>query len=294
MIIKQLNRAIPKKYLFNLAAVIAIGATAALAVRGLIYTPPTPMCAERYGHPTLFGLQRPDGSLLGAGDLQARLGGRDWGVLENAQITKLKQGPAAVALRVALPHKAVQPGDRSGTTSGLGFTWLPAKLAGATSACLGYNVFLPDGFEFGAGGALPGLFGGPDLADRDPKKVSAFSSRMRWRDDGAAEVRVRSQLDQGGRSYAVDPNWTKLPRGEWVHIEQEIVLNSPGKEDGILRVWINRELKLEETMMAFAPDAKTRLGGVIADVHYADTGLGWIAAPKHTSLWLTEFELRSK
>jgi len=294
MLVKQLNRGIPKKYLFNAAAVLAMGVTAALTMRGLVYTPPTQMCSERYGLPTLFGLQRADGSLLAAGDLQSRLGGRDWGVLENAQVMKLKDGPSPVALRVALPQKAVAPGNTSGTTSGLGFTWLPAKLAGATSACLGYSVFLPDAFEFGTGGALPGLFGGPDASDRDPKRSTSFTSRLRWREDGGAEVRVRSPLDPNGRSFGIDTAWTKLPRGQWVHIEQEVVLNTPGQEDGILRVWVDRELKLEETAMAFGPDARTKLGGVIADVHYADAGLGWTAAPKNANLWISPFELRSK
>lgn len=294
MIVKQLKTNIPKMFFVNAVAAVLFCGTAAYAVRAFLFPPATPPCAERYGHPMMFNLQRSDGSLLAAGDLQSRLGGRDWGLLENLQIARLKDGPAATVLKIALPDKALRPGNTKGTTSGIGFPWSPVKMAGATSACLGYDLFLPADFEFGTGGALPGLMGGRVLGDAGDKKGPLFSTRLRWREDGGAEIRAQTAYERDGTGYAIDPNWTKLPRGQWVRIEQEVVLNTPGERDGVLRVWIDGELKLEATSMSYRSDDKAVFTGAQVDVHYGDAALGWVAPAKPASVWITPFDLRWK
>jgi hypothetical protein len=292
MVLKRKPIAIPKHYLFNAAGALLILGTTGYALRTWLFPEPMAACSVRLANALGFSVRRPDGGALTPAELQARLAGRDWGVLENASIVKLKDGPTTHAIKIALPQTGTRPGDTSGPTSGMGFPWPMAKLQMATSACLSYSVFLPDDFPFGTGGSLPGLVGGR-MSDRgSAKPADGFSTRYRWREDGTTEIRAASAIAPDAQGHAVDPAGTKLPRGRWVRLEQEVVLNSPGEEDGILRVWIDGELKLERTSMAYRAQASTGFHGVVSDTHYADGNLAWKLAPKSTAIWVTPFEVR--
>ena len=48
-----------------------------------------------------------------------------------------------------------------------------------------------------------------------------------------------------------------LPKGRWVRIEQELVLNTPGQADGIARLWLDGDLKAEGTGLKLR-EMKTR------------------------------------
>lgn len=292
MILRKTGSGIPKSYIFNAAAGLVMLGTLAYAVRTSLLPEDVPQCSERYSNATRFALQRSDGSVLTATDLQARLGGRDWGLLDNAKIVKVKNGPSPTALQVALPKGSPRSGDDTVAKSGLGFRWLSGRLAGAAAACLTYDVFLPQDFEFGPGGSLPGLFGGP--VDEHPQQPgrSGFSAPYRWQDDAKAAVRTVTTEHPQGTSIAIDPDRFKLERGRWTRLEQEVVLNTPGNRDGILRVWVNGALRLDRAKLTLRADDKTVFSGVAADVHYGRSDLSWAAAPKDTSVLLSPFELR--
>jgi hypothetical protein len=291
MVLKTQQFKLPRFFLFNLAAGVLFVGTAAYAVRSLFVTEEVPPCSERYVQATVFALRNASGAALTPADLQARLAGRDWGLLDNARIVETPDGPASAALQVRLADAKVARGEAGERPSGMGFTWMPSRLATASAACLGYTFRVPDDFEFGVGGTLPGLFGGREEAAA-PGGKAQFSARYRWRDDGKLELRAATVDAPGGLSLAIDPNKLTLPRGRWVRLEQEVVLNRPGASDGVLRVWVDGAMKLESRNLAFRDKDDQSLKGVIADVHYGRPDLSWAPAPKTANLLMSPFDLR--
>jgi hypothetical protein len=290
-IIKQSVTRIPLRFYINAAASLVAVAIVALAVRGVLYKEDALPCSTRYDNGTLFGLQDKSGGAISPTDLQGRLAGSDWGLLENTTVVRLKDGPAPVALQISLPKLADKAETSAQPKSGMGFTWLPTKLPNAKAACLTYNVWLPQDFNFGTGGALPGLFGGEAGDTPSLKSKAAFSTRNAWSPDGQAQVRTVTAADPKGTIYAADANGLELQRGRWSRLEQEVVLNQPGEKDGILRVWVDGKLRLADTAMVFRKDERSLLRGVIADVHYSNGALTAMPSPKTTALQMTPFEL---
>lgn len=291
-IVKQAGNVIPRWLIVNGAAAIVGLLMIVLVVFGVTRQEVIPQCSERFASGTLFGLQTKTGAPIGAPDLQARLAGRDWGLLENLKLVAVKDGPAAVAMQIALPKLAAKPDDEVQPKSGMGFTWLVPGLAQATAACLTYNIMLPEDFNFGLGGFLPGLFGGETNDVPSPTTKGAFMVRNSWGENGLARARMVTAAEPRGLGFQIDPQSLELPRGRWVRIEQEMVLNKAGANDGILRLWVDGKLYHEDLKFAPRAEQQARFRGVIADVHYGTSGQMLAAVPKSTSIQVTPFELR--
>jgi hypothetical protein len=292
MIVKTPRFKLPRLFLFNAGAVLLFLGGGGYVVRDMLFAETVPQCSERYADTMLFALQRPSGEPLTTEDLQSRLAGRDWGLLEHAQIVKVSQGPAPVALQIDLPKGAAGKSDSAAPSSGMGFRWTPDVLQPASAACLTYSIWLTQEFDFGPGGALPGLYGGAKDEPKGSDRKSGFSTRSRWNGDGTAEIRAVTADSPDGMPLLIDPNWYKLERSAWVTFEEEVVLNTPGSHNGILRVWINGEMRFERKNLMFIPKEGGRFAGVIADVHYSRPDLTWAPSPKAASVLLSPLELR--
>jgi hypothetical protein len=294
MVLRKIESRIPTRYVFNGAVALFLLGTAALAVRHMLTTYSEPPCGERYANTMLFSWQRPTGEPLTGADLQAKLDGRDWGLLDNVRFVKVEDGPAPVVLEVDLEKSGPRASGRD-SRGGMGFRWLPSQIKQASAACLAYSVWLPRDFEFANGGSLPGLYGGGQEAERPPaagKPAPAFSTRPAWREDAKADVQAATIQAPEGQSIGIDSTWFRLRPGRWVRLEQEIVLNRPGARDGILRIWIDGELKLERTKLAYRDKAEQTFRGVIADAHYGRADQAAYVVGKGAKIRLSPFELR--
>jgi len=292
MIVKTPRFKLPRLFLFHATAGLLFLAAGGYVICDALVAEAVPSCSERYADMTLFALQRPSGEALTAEDLQSRLAGRDWGLLEHAKIINVGQGPVPVALQINLPKGAAGKGEAAERSSGMGFRWTPAAVQHASAACLTYSVWLPKDFEFGTGGALPGLYGGDADGDAIAGRRAGFSMRIRWNGDGTAEIRAATADAPNGLPLSIDPNWFKLERGAWVTFEEEVVLNTPGAHNGMLRVWINGKLRFERKDLMFNSKEGGGFAGVIADVHYSRPDLTWVPSPTTASVLLSPFELR--
>jgi hypothetical protein len=119
------------------------------------------------------------------------------------------------------------------------------SLAGASTLYLRYYVKFPAGFDFGRGGKLPGLYGGPPGQASGGHHGQAFSTRYMWRDHSVtgslgncsaalacAEVYVYGpQVSQG---YGLDAGgtWNWQGDGRWHMIEQRV-----DRASGDITVW---------------------------------------------------------
>ena len=147
-----------KFIVFNAAAGLVGVAALVAAVRAVLMPDTLAPCSDRYHSMTAFALERA-GAPLTAVDLQARLGGRDVGVIDNVTVGPVKDAPAPLAISVVLGKATASQQGSGESKGGATFPWEPRVLQGKTSACLSYQVLLPAGFDFQRGGALPGIAG---------------------------------------------------------------------------------------------------------------------------------------
>jgi hypothetical protein len=283
---KQLD---PKFLLFNAAAALIMLVAGITFIRVSIFPPLTEVCSARYMNGTLFALER-DGQLTTGGELQGRLGGRDLGVIENVSATRLSDGK--VALAVKLVNGAAAAFGEKANPSGTSFPWEPRSIKGKTASCLTYSVFLPADFDFNNGGTLPGIFGTSSTREASDDKRAGFWARVGWLADGEGEVSFSVTGGTEMLTSAIGRGQFTFRRGRWFRIEQEVVLNSDGAADGILRLWVDGRQALEITDLQYRNGPEVTISGVIADVFYGSSELPAVT-PKHAAILLSQFELRT-
>lgn len=257
--------------LFNVTGGAVLLTVVAYMVSSYFILPSVAPCASRYPAGLQLAFDGPGGKPLSPIDLQARSGSREWGLLQNAQVVA-GAGPERNSV---LEVKLAATDDDEGTTeNGVGFTWQPHEISGASSACLSYSVFLPTGFEFHEQGILPGLFGASDVSQIDDlQPEDSFALRVGWLQAGDAGVDVRIPASSG--YWETPPRRTTWPLGRWVKVEQEVKLNAPGQDDGLMRLWVDGALTIDRGGMPLRKSAQAELSGVVGDVAYART----ISAP---------------
>ena len=266
----------------------AVGGLAFLIVAGyvgwdLTKSRETPTCGSRSQVATMMSLQKPNGQPMSPAEFQARVGFGERGVVEKTLIRR-GDGAQPLVLDVAL-------GGPHAQDSGANFFWSPSGAGKATSACLAYSVLLPDDFDYATGGTLPGLYG-ESVAPANANGQSGLSTRAFWTEAGQIGVQVNLS-DVAGVSAGSQPltslSSASLRRGNWIPIEQEVILNSPNAKDGVLRIWIDGRLKLEETSIAWRGTGGVHLMGAMIDVGYtSDANSG---DKKQTRLTLSPLRL---
>ena len=271
-------------FAFNGAALLIALASGAAVLRSVFVPDEMAPCSTRYGHGTQLALERAPGDLLTAADLQARFGGTDWGLLDNARVVEIKGNSARQAIEVRLAKTSAEAGSAD-PRIGMGFTWMPKGMGQPAAACLAYSVLLPPGFDFAKGGRLPGL-----LATAQSTNTAALGSSFRsgWADNGGLEVRVQGPGWSDARPLASNRRDYIFPRGQWVALEQEIVLNTPGQKDGALRVWADGALQFEKNGLVLRDNPDVRISSVAAEA--AAYGAGAVAREK--KLWFSALELQ--
>lgn len=278
----------------NGAGVALVVFIAAFMIRSALVTETEPPCSARYPAATEFSLKSQSGKLMSAIELEARMGSQSVGFLENASVVKVESGPAPEALRVRLRQGSGSVYQKAATPGGVSHRWAPSGMTGATAACLSYSVWLPEDFDFGGGGVLPGVLAGHHHDPRNEDKgTSGVLAAPVWRQDGTTQVDVYSSSADGRTSNAMSVEGLLLPRGRWVSLEEEVVLNAPGAADGILRLWLDGALRIERKDVAWRTDDQMLLSGVLADVSYGGLENSSIA-PTDTEIRVTPLTLRWK
>lgn len=121
---------------------------------------------------------------------------------------------------------------------GAGWRW---PVGTREHAQLRYTVRFSRGFEWVKGGKLPGLCGGPDNVSggRPANGTNGFSARLMWRKEGRGEAYVyhKNQPQNYGESFPFPADF-RFPEDTDVQVRMEVRMNTPGKRDGVLRVWV--------------------------------------------------------
>lgn len=194
-------------------------------------------------------------------------------------------------LTVLYPAGSLNPRNTDAPAGGAEFLAFAGIPDGTTAACLGYDVFVPMGFQFGKGGKLPGLYGvkaidsqaWPASGCRNGAENQGFSARYMWREGGAGAVYVYAPGRQENcGTYYGKGSFTLVP-GQTRRLTQEIRLNTPGKADGVLNVWVDGELVFTEQAFIWREANDILLRGLFFSTFFGGKTPDW-ASPQTQSL----------
>lgn len=273
--------------LLNGAAILLVVTSVGVVLRSAFVGDEVVPCRERFTSGTRFSLES-NGGPVSPEQLQGELANTDWGLTSGARVVNVKSSPSKHVLELDLATAPSVAADKTGERAGIGFEWAPQSFGKPQAACLSYSVFVPAGFAFGQGGRLPGLQGGS--TEDASETTGGFSTRYTWSGNGELDVYPQLPGLGEGRSLGGKLGDFALTPGKWTELEQEIVLNSPDKSDGVLRVWQDGSLVLEKKNVAFRNKSSVGLTGVLAE---AAAGAPQAAASRGTQkIWLSPFELR--
>jgi len=110
-----------------------------------------------------------------------------------------------------------------------------------------YDIRFAAGFDFVRGGKLPGLCGsdvsqapntGCNTGGGYPTGYDGWSARGMWRENGELENYVYHASQRN--FYGDDEFWNvRATPGVWHRVEHRVVLNTPGRKNGILEAWFD-------------------------------------------------------
>lgn len=253
--------------LFNAAGIGVLVTSLGYMAHSSMTTEAVPRCSKVYPAGQQFALEDQHGKRLSAISFQAVAGVREWGVIQNARVVA---GSGDTHAPKSLLEVSFAPtnNEEKPDQNGVGFLWKVGAIQSAASVCLSYGVQFPDDFDFKQGGYLPGLFLAADLDHlSETQPPEGFQARMGWMSGGDLATEVRSSVTQSVWQGAKRP--TRLQPGKWMMIEQEIRINTAGAADGLLRVWVNGKLALENTGMAYTAPSIRNFTGVLSEIGYA-------------------------
>lgn len=146
------------------------------------------------------------------------------------------------------------------------------------AAELSYTLRFSKDFDFVKGGKLPGLCGGPKNVSggRPADGVNGFSARLMWRRDGRGEAYVyhKHQKDRYGDSFAFPADF-RFPTGVPVKVRLAVSMNSPGKCDGTLRVWVDGKPVVEQRDMEWRTQATFGVDGFYFETFHGGGDVSW-------------------
>jgi hypothetical protein len=217
---------------------------------------------------------------------------RNWGAAFTSRISSatLVEGAAAGSrtLRVDYPKGGVGPSE-TGVQFPVDFSRIEGVPAEHDSLHLRYYVFFEPGFDFVKGGKLPGLMGGGGSWERSggdqPDGTNGWTLRFMWRDGGEAVIYAYLPPGKYQRGvWGTDiPLGRSFTTGRWICMEQFVKVNTPGRDDGTLVVWMDGEevLRLTDVNYRTVDNAAGRIGGFYVSTFHGGNTPDW--GPSRTS-----------
>jgi len=269
--------------------------TTVYGIRQMFVAEYVEVCSTRYNVMTTFPKLETEAEAarrqLNRDELAATFGLSSWGVIENASVETASGLGNRSVIEARIPAGSYGPRARLPQKGGISFRWRHGRPEAIHAACLSYSLFLPQAFRFHEGGKLPGLFGKSRApVEKAGSAADSFSSRLGWGPGGVVGLAALAPRPQLSGPLALNQGGWSLPLGQWLHFEQEVVLNTPGEADGIMRVWVNGEMLLDNREMSYRKTKDLLIDGVTADLYYDAEASQ--PAPANTFLRITPFDLR--
>jgi len=151
------------------------------------------------------------------------------------------------------------------------------------AAELSYVLRFSENFDFVKGGKLPGLCGGPDNVSggRRATGTNGFSARLMWRREGRGEAYVYHKNQKGdyGDSFAFPADF-HFPTETPIQVRISVTMNTVGKRDGSLRVWIDEKIMVERTDMEWRTVDSFGVDGFYFETFHGGGDASWAPTRK--------------
>lgn len=156
------------------------------------------------------------------------------------------------------------------------------------------------------GGKLPGIAGTYGKAGWGGRRANGFNGwsmrglfhpRIRGDNPFAQRTPIGTYAYHGAMSGSYGEHWLwsrgalgVLTNNRWYAIEQFVKLNTPGRPDGILRVWIDGRLALERRNIQYRNTADLKIDRIWMNVYHGGTS----AAPTPLHLFIDNVVIAKK
>lgn len=175
-----------------------------------------------------------------------------------------------------------------------------------------YSVLFEKGFQFNKGGKLPGLYGGTSASEAagcsgGHARDSCWSTRLMWRTAGAGELYAylppsakasnkAAVCDKSNSSCDLDYGWS-LGRGKWTWTPgtwqtaaQKVTLNTPGKSDGSVVIYIDGKEVYAAEGLQLRMSKQSVPQGIMVQSFFGGHTADW-ACPKDQKAYFSDFSL---
>jgi hypothetical protein len=207
-----------------------------------------------------------------------------FGWTENTAVTTADNVPSSTSfahmLRIIYPAGSIDSGSvtKLGTPLGGAQAAIPFA-AGGTSATttLRYYIRPQLGFQSIRGGKLPGLYGGNTSVasgGHDPDGTNGWTARLMWRNDNNGEVYAYLADTDGYGLQLGCGNWTWQP-GKWTKVQETVHLNTPGKANGYITVYIDGVPALNAIGLMFRTVSSLQINGLYLSTFFGGSDKTW-------------------
>ncbi len=157
-----------------------------------------------------------------------------------------------------------------------GVEWVTNFPATVDEFYLSYRLRFSPGFDFLAGGSLPGLAGGTDSGF--PNGFDRWSANLVWTSGGEVAQRLEhpDQSAQTGDILLWDDGIAgqrRFEAGIWYTVEHRVLMNTPGQADGLIEASFNGELALRQEGLNFRDTANLAIDQLRFSVFYGGGAL---------------------
>jgi hypothetical protein len=166
---------------------------------------------------------------------------------------------------------------------------LDKPLAEATCS---YEVFFPANFDFNRGGKLPGIASNKAISGGN-KAIDDYSVRCMWRTNGMGEAYVyvppalmskdyKKSCTESNPQYgdSIGRGSFHFKKNAWNKITIYTKLNTPGKDDGVLRVSHDGKTVIDVKCMCYRRDKAVMTRYAMFSTFFGGSTQDW--APKST------------
>ncbi|KAF8437533.1 hypothetical protein L210DRAFT_3647248 [Boletus edulis BED1] len=199
---------------------------------------------------------------------------------------------------------------------GADFYATPLNLAGARNVTLEYSVFFAANFNWVKGGKLPGLFGGHTGCSGGASAQDCFSTRLMWRPHGVGELYLYAPKDKQSEALCADVRSLcdatygfsigrgafNFTAGDWTRLSQNVVLNTPGQNDGGFTLEVDGRPVIQRTDVFYRNNVAQRVDedgdvaqpaeflGLFFSTFFGGHGKAY-ATPKQQYTWFKDFAI---
>jgi hypothetical protein len=121
-----------------------------------------------------------------------------------------------------------------------------------------YRLRFDTGYDFSRGGKIPGLAGGSAPTGCVDTDGSGFSARMMWRENGKLIGYIYDLDQRVDCGEGINTSITFKP-GTWYAMKEHVRVNTARNHDGILQIWVDGQLVIDEKNRAYMTEAPGRL-----------------------------------